>query len=151
MVSRACCLVPTKRMLSPGGYGIDQELIGGVEKPDGALEIYDINPVASTKDERFHFGVPPARLVAEMDPGFEQLFHSDNCHSTSPSGFASAPLHPAAQLGLGHQKVKGSANFIKQNLLTCSRRSSNRKKIHKRRPRFKIKNWIMHRLREHCL
>jgi len=53
------------------GYGIDHELIGGVEKPDGALEIYDINPVACTEDEGFHFGVPPACLVAEMDPGFE--------------------------------------------------------------------------------
>ena len=63
------------------GHGIDYELIGGVEKPDGALQIYDINPVASAKDEGFHFGVPPAGLVAEMDPGFQQLFHSDNCHS----------------------------------------------------------------------
>ena len=58
----------------PGGYGIDQELISGVEKPDGALEIYDINPVAGTKDERFHFGVPPARLVAEMDPASSNCF-----------------------------------------------------------------------------
>jgi hypothetical protein len=79
------------------GYGIDHKLISGVEEPHGALEIYDINPVASAEDEGFHFGVPPAGLVAEMDPCFQHLFHSYNCHSFAPSGFASAPLHPATQ------------------------------------------------------
>jgi len=93
------------------GYGIDHELIGGVEKPDGALEIYDINPVASAEDKGFHFGVPAAGLVAEMDPGFKHLFHSYNCHRSAPSGFASAPLHPAAKREARTPKGKGECEF----------------------------------------
>jgi hypothetical protein len=80
------------------GYGIGHELVGCIEKPDGALQIYDINPVASAKDKGFHFGVPPAGLMAEMNPCFQQLFHSNNCHRSAPSGFASAPLYPAAHV-----------------------------------------------------
>jgi len=53
------------------GYGIDYELVGGIEKPDGALQIYDIDAVASAKDKGFHFGVPPAGLMPEMNPCFQ--------------------------------------------------------------------------------
>ncbi len=39
----------------------------------GLLEVDDVDPVARAKDVGRHFRVPAARVVAEMDTGFEQL------------------------------------------------------------------------------
>jgi hypothetical protein len=46
-------------------------LVSSIEKPDGALQVYDINPVASAKDKGFHLGVPSAGLMTEMDSRFQ--------------------------------------------------------------------------------
>jgi hypothetical protein len=76
----------------------DQEIIGDFEQPDGFLQVNDMNAVSRPEDVGLHFGVPPSRLVSEMDAGLEQLFHVDDCHFVFSfcGAFAAAPrfLHP---------------------------------------------------------
>ena len=62
------------------GDGLTHEVKRDLETLRGLGKIDDVNPVALRKNERAHLGIPPARLVAEMDSGFQQLAHRDGWH-----------------------------------------------------------------------
>src|SRR5438477_4273 len=51
---------------------------------EGLLEIDDVDAVALDKDELLHLGVPAARLVPEVNPGLQELFHCHDCHAFLP-------------------------------------------------------------------
>ena len=57
------------------GDNVADELQRGFQMLDGLGQIDDVDPVALREDERAHLGIPAARLVAEVDSGFEQLPH----------------------------------------------------------------------------
>ncbi len=48
-----------------------------IEARDGLLEVDDVDAVAFRKDEPLHLWVPAAGLVAEVNAGFQELFHAD--------------------------------------------------------------------------
>jgi hypothetical protein len=60
-----------------------QKIAGGFDLVEGSAQVNDVNAVASIKDERLHFGVPPFGLVTEMDPGIEQFFYANTNHKFS--------------------------------------------------------------------
>jgi len=72
---------------------VAHDLVGVVDLPHGLLEVDDVDAVALREDERAHLRMPAAGPVAEMDAGFEQLFHRNNGHDYSPFPFE---LPPAA-------------------------------------------------------
>src|SRR5262249_50052125 len=56
---------------------IADEVVGVAEELHGLLEIDDVDAVPRAEDVRLHLGVPPARLVAEVDARLEQVLHRD--------------------------------------------------------------------------
>src|SRR3712207_8695045 len=48
-------------------------LFRSLEQPLGLLQVDDVDAPALAEDVAAHLGVPPARLVAEMDAGLQQL------------------------------------------------------------------------------
>src|SRR5205807_10326695 len=44
----------------------------------------DVDPVALAVDEAAHLGIPASRLVAEVDPGLQQLLDAYRSHCLSP-------------------------------------------------------------------
>ncbi len=66
-------MVQTKRTLSPRSNDVAHELLRELELAQGLLQIDDVDAVALGEDEPAHLRVPAARLVAEVDAGFEQL------------------------------------------------------------------------------
>ena len=84
MGSWACFFVPTNRTYSPRATVSRTKSSDDVEVLDGLGEIDDVDPVALGEDERAHLGIPAARLVAEVDTGFEQLPHRDGRHGERP-------------------------------------------------------------------
>ena len=46
------------------------------------LEVDDVDAAALAEDEALHLRVPAARLVAEVNPGLQQLLHGDDCHGS---------------------------------------------------------------------
>src|SRR5206468_5271813 len=59
------------------------------------LEVDDVDAAALAEDEALHLRVPAARLVAEMNSGFQKLSHADDCHGLSPFLLVFAALLPA--------------------------------------------------------
>ena len=55
-----------------------------LEALERLLQIDDVDAAALGEDEALHLRVPAARLVAEMDSGFQKLSHADDCHGLSP-------------------------------------------------------------------
>jgi hypothetical protein len=51
---------------------------------EGLLEVDDVDAAALTEDEALHLRIPAARLVAEVNSGFQKLSHADDCHGLSP-------------------------------------------------------------------
>ena len=51
-----------------------------VQQAHRLLQVDDVDAAALTEDEPAHLGVPASRLVAEMNPGLEQLAHRDFRH-----------------------------------------------------------------------
>ena len=66
------------------GDGVADGLEGDVEAGHGLGEIDDVDPVALGEDERAHLGIPAAGLMAEVDPGLEQLPHRNGRHGWRP-------------------------------------------------------------------
>jgi len=50
------------------------------------FEVDDVNLVARAEDEIRHLRVPVARLMAEVDPGFQHLTHCDRHYYTPFQG-----------------------------------------------------------------
>ena len=72
IASRACFFVPTNRRSRPAGQ-LAGELLRVVQQPLGLLQVDDVDAAALAEDEAAHLGVPAARLVAEVNPGLQQL------------------------------------------------------------------------------
>jgi hypothetical protein len=53
------------------------ELLRIAQEPLGLLQVDDVYAAALAEDEAAHLGVPAARLVAEVDPGLQQLLDAD--------------------------------------------------------------------------
>jgi hypothetical protein len=79
--------------------GVERE----VQPLDGLGEIDDVDPVALRENERAHLGIPAARLMAEMDPGLEQLPHRNGRHGVRPPVRFVPPR--ASSPGAGHDGV----------------------------------------------
>ena len=77
MVSRACFLVPTNRIVPPRPARSPANSCASVQQPLGLLQVDDVDPAALAEDEAAHLGVPAARLVAEVDAGLQQLLDAD--------------------------------------------------------------------------
>src|SRR4051795_4303766 len=55
-----------------------------LEQLEGLLQVDDVDAAPLAEDEPLHLRVPAARLVAEVDSGFQKLSHADDCHGLSP-------------------------------------------------------------------
>ena len=78
MTSWACFLVPTNSTDRPGGDGVDQEVVGALERAHRLLQVDDVDAVARAEDERFIFGFQrlvwwpkwtPASIISRMVMG----------------------------------------------------------------------------------
>jgi hypothetical protein len=56
---------------------VDDRLERRAEQLDRVLQVDDVDAVARTEDERLHLRVPAPGVVAEVNPGLEQLPHRD--------------------------------------------------------------------------
>ena len=63
-----------------GGGDVTHGAQRAVEHGDGLLQVDDMDLVADAEQVRRHARVPAARVVAEMDAGFEQLTQSEIGH-----------------------------------------------------------------------
>src|ERR1019366_3616254 len=89
-------LCPDEEDGAPVGDQIANEAVGHVDPLQRLIEVDDVDAVALTEDETAHLRVPPARLVAEVNPGFQQLLHGYNGHGCSfPS--VGQPVRSASQ------------------------------------------------------
>ena len=86
MISRAWRLVPTNRMLPLLADNLRTKAMASLYLASVFLEVDDMNLAASTEDERCHFRVPEAGLMAEMDTGFQHLTHGLWTYSSFISG-----------------------------------------------------------------
>jgi hypothetical protein len=108
-------LRPDEEHLVAAGDGLTDELERDVQALDGLGQVDDVDAVALGKDERLHLGVPAAGLVAEVDPGLEQLPHRNGWHGARPPvGFlpprtsspgAGGPSGPAGTVPVGTVRV----------------------------------------------
>jgi hypothetical protein len=57
-----------------------------LEQRQRFFQVDDVDLVAMAVDVRCHLGVPEARLVSEMDAGFQHFTHG-NCHGDSKGWF----------------------------------------------------------------
>ena len=48
------------------------------------MQVDDVNAGALTVNETLHLRVPATGLMPEMDAGFQQLLHGNNCHDDLP-------------------------------------------------------------------
>jgi hypothetical protein len=64
--------------------GLADRLESDVKALDRLGQVDDVDPVALREDVRAHLGVPAAGLMAEVDPGLEQLPHGDGRHDGRP-------------------------------------------------------------------
>ena len=59
-----------------GGH-LTREFLRFLEHRQRLFQVDDVNLVAMAEDERSHLGVPEARLVSEVDAGFQHFTHGD--------------------------------------------------------------------------
>ena len=89
------------------------------------LEVDDVDLVAVAEDERGHLGIPEARLVAEMDAGFQHLANGDR-HVLLQVRVGQIPRRSPDQPACGghperrRQAVRGSGPLIRR--CGCERR-----------------------------
>jgi hypothetical protein len=109
-------LRPDEEDRPPLAAGIDHELVGFLEEPDGLLKIDDVNPVSGAENVLLHLGIPPLGLVAKMNSSFQQLLHGDGGHKIFLLGFSSTSLFPAFDpKKLDTRDRSGSVCFLNLN------------------------------------
>jgi hypothetical protein len=89
---------------APALAEVADEALRLLDALEGLLEVDDVDAAALAEDETAHLRVPAARLVAEVDPGLQQLSHGDS-HRKFPLwwlGFAA----PAGVGGTGTQRYR---------------------------------------------
>src|SRR5690606_2723132 len=74
-----------------------------VEQRNRLLEVDDVDLAAGAEDVRGHLRVPVARLVAEMDAGFQHLAHGDLWHVRETPDREPAPVDDGGRCGLHGQ------------------------------------------------
>src|SRR5579884_1213101 len=70
------------------GHQVTDEGVGDLDPPQGLVEVDDVDAVALAEDEPLHLRVPAPGLVAEVDPGLQQLLHGHDSHGLSPIGWS---------------------------------------------------------------
>ncbi len=88
---------------------VADEVVGVAEELDGLLEVNDVDAVPGTENVGLHLGVPSARLMAEVHPGFEQVLHRDIGHT---SYLIIASLHSDSRTTGPYQKAPGARNCL---------------------------------------
>jgi hypothetical protein len=94
------------------GDGLAGGVEGEVQPLDGLGKVDDVDPVALREDERLHLGIPATGLVAEMDPGLQELPHRNGRHELTSCGcfLRSAPVgNRSADRGSGTAPTRHSA------------------------------------------
>ena len=84
--------------------GLTGGVEGDVQPLDGLGQVDDVDPVALREDERLHLGIPATSLVAEVDPGLQELPHRNGRHELTSCGcfLRSAPVgNRSAKRGSG--------------------------------------------------
>ena len=66
------------------GHQVADVGVGGLDAAEGLAQVDEVDPVALAKNEALHLRVPPARLVAEVDSGLQQLSHGNDGHRYVP-------------------------------------------------------------------
>ena len=79
-----CFFVPTKRMVPPPATRSRTIGVGGLDAAQRLAQVDEIDPVALTQDVALHLRVPSPRLVAEVDPGLQELSHGNDGHREIP-------------------------------------------------------------------
>ena len=75
IVSCACFLVPTKRIVPPLADGVSDPLARLFQAAHRLLQVDDVDAVALGEDEGLHARVPAPGLVSEVGACFEQGLH----------------------------------------------------------------------------
>ena len=60
---------------------VAREGVRFLQELEGLLQVDDVDAAALREDEAAHLGIPASRLMAEVDPGLQQLAHGDDGHS----------------------------------------------------------------------
>ena len=63
-----------------GRNGINNKIISRFKHSHGSLQVDNIDAVSGPKNKGLHFRIPAFRLVAEVDTGLKQFFHSYISH-----------------------------------------------------------------------
>src|SRR5207248_2665516 len=66
------------RAATPGE--VPREFVRLLEQLEGLLQVDDVDAAALGEDEALHLRIPAAGLVAEMDPGLQELAHAYDSH-----------------------------------------------------------------------
>ena len=69
---------------------VPNEDVGALEMGQGLTKVDYVDASLVAVDEAFHLRVPSAGLVAELDPGLQQLLHGDDSHACLLSRFCVA-------------------------------------------------------------
>ena len=75
---------------------VAHERVGGLDATERLAQVDEIDPVALTKDVALHLRVPSAGLVAEVDPGLQELSHGNDGHRYVPPVGCSPGAAPPA-------------------------------------------------------
>src|SRR5262249_21696999 len=70
--------------LPAAGDNVLHELLRLLIELEGLVQVDDVDAVARAVDIAFHLRIPAARLVAEVDSRFEELFHRQRSQSFLP-------------------------------------------------------------------
>src|SRR5438093_1694826 len=62
------------------GGEVAHERVRLLDARERLLQVDDVDAVPLHEDESLHLRVPAARLVSEMDSGFQELLHRDDGH-----------------------------------------------------------------------
>jgi hypothetical protein len=76
MQSFTCFLVPTKSTLPPFLTSLLTRARNFLDARERLVQVDDVNAVAGTENEAFHFRVPAFGLVAEVGTCFKQILQS---------------------------------------------------------------------------
>src|SRR5947208_118480 len=72
-----------------------------LEQLERLLQVDDVDAAPLREDEAAHFGIPASRLVAEVDPGLQELAHRDDGHRDEVPFLVGWLLLPAGLAGTG--------------------------------------------------
>ena len=144
----SCFLVQTKSTPSPLRTTLSQQLLGLLDLAEGLLEVDDVDARALGEDEAPHLRVPPARLVAEMDAGFEQVLQLGLCHAgVVIQSVLRVGRPPRSSPALTPRGTHAGSRGVRDGALTLLRgryranRTAPARSLARMTPRYRLLNW----------